>query len=517
MTITLVLAGMCGAVTAENDPARFLPADTGAYVQINRLSVWRSEMAQDPILRQVYDLLPHRRQQQAWQGMQDMLGMSGDEIIDRYLGSRLVIAGPRPGWGQPVTLMMHVKPADSQTLVKKLALEKLEKAGAATVYSTQDNTTRIGVAGPWMTIARSEHEPYMRSILTASRSDPCLADDPQYMTWIGRLPTGASTAKASAFIRGHHSGHTAALALMNEGQRFTIHYAGRVPDADRLFAMIGEADALDLGPLPQSVVAAVTVNLYDKRPAETNAFDRLIAPKTYAKDIIPFIDAPAILFLAAPEGKKVLPVIGLAVKLRDNEGGEQVTRDLQQIIDNAMLVASVNTAAWGTPPILIQNGRHDHHRYHIAEVGAVLANHTKRDELIQVRFSYGQVGQWFVACSSERVFNQCLDAQADPLLRLTADPDFKAMPLNDMKKPILTAFLRGRHAKAHLDTWIQTWRETKPALLDPADAGAGDIEAQVARSVVVASKFFDQCDTITAQFHRGDNDTVVGQVNLLRR
>ena len=401
-------------------------------------------------------------------------------------------------------MMMRVQSEDMQVLVKNLSLEALEKAGSSSVFSTRDNTTRLGVTKHWLTISRAIHEPYMRQVLVSGKTGPFLADDLEYQKWMSRLPRPHN---AMAFFRGHESGHTAALALVDSDKRLTLHYTGRPPHCDELFNMLGEAGALDLGPLPRSVVAAATINIYDNQPVGETSFDRLIAPKTYAKDILPFIDAPLVVFLAVSQEPGSLPAIGMAIKLRDQEGGVQVTRDLQLIIDNAMMVASVNTAAWGTPPILTQSGRHGEHRYRMADIGVVMAKHTGRNELLQVRFSYGKVGNWFVACSSDKVFNQCLDAQDDPSLRLSNDQTLQTLPLQDTKKPILTAFLRGQAVKAHLDTWLTYWQEINPT----------GIEARIAQNVSLSLQFFDQCAAVTAQFRCGEDNTVSGEVNLLRK
>jgi len=518
--ISLAFVAMVSSVaTAQEDASQFLPADTGAFVQINDLATWRHLIADDPLFGPIRDALPHNRHHDAWLSIQQTLEMSGDEIVDRYFGSRVVIAGPRPGWNQPITLMLHVAPDHSQALIDRLELEALPKSGAFAMYSTHDNSTRFAFGRQWVAIAQSQHEPYLRQVLDDIERPDALSDDPDFQQWMDRLPADRI---AFGFFRGHPSDHTAAVAVINDPSRFTLHYVGRPPHVDTMFEQIGEANAREVGPLPRTVLAVASINVRDPWPDNTAPLDRLLGGKSFATDILPHIDAPLLLFMGendalsdAPgrhgdspgESGVSIPVIGMAVKMRD----AKVADDLIEMVDNAMLVASVATVNWGTPPIMTQNARHGEHRYRVADVGVVLAVRTGRHDLMQVRLSYGPVGEWFVICSNDQYFNTCIDAAEDKSKQLQYEDWFINAPIDEVDQPIATLMLRASAASAHLRVWTTYFLATAPADAAPAGMQPSD----VATGAISVADMLDGCDSITAQFHR-DGDVLVGRLHVSR-
>jgi hypothetical protein len=510
LALAACIALLAPAAWAEDEAAQFLPADTGAFVQINDLATWRHLIDDDPLFAPIREALPHNRHNDAWQTIQQTLAMSGDEIVDRYFGSRIVIAGPRPGWNQPIALMMHVAPEHAQTLIDRLDLEALPKSGAFAMYSTHDNSTRFAFGRQWVAIAQSQHEPYLRQILGDAERPDSLAEDPDFQAWMNRLPADRM---AFGFFRGHPSDHTAAIAVINNPSRFTVHYAGRPPHVDAVFEQIGEARARDVGPLPRSVLAVASINLRDPQPENTAPLDRLLGGKSFATDILPHIDAPLLLFMGENDlgddapGGVTIPVVGMAVKMRD----DKVAADLIGMLDNAMLVASVATMNWGTPPIMTQNARYGDNRYRIADVGVALAVRTKRDELMQVRLSYGPVGEWFVICSNDQYFNRCIDAEADESKQLCREAWFVNAPIDDVDQPIATVMLRASAASAHLRVWTNHFHDTVPADTAPPGMQSSDVAA----GAISVADMLSGCESITAQLHR-DGDVLVGRLHVNR-
>jgi hypothetical protein len=515
------------AASAQEEAAQFLPAGTGAFVQINDMATWRHLIDDDPLFGPLRDALPHNRHHDAWLSIQQTLGMSGDEIIDRYFGSRVVVAGPKPGWNQPITLMMRIAPDHSQALIDRLELKALPKSGAFAMYSTRDNSTRFAFGKQWVAVAQSQHEPYLRQVLDDVERTDALANDPQFQQWMDRLPADRM---AFGFFRGHASDHTAAVAVINDPSRLTVHYVGRPAHVDAVFEQIGDASAREVGPLPRSVLAVASINLRDPSPDNTAPLDRLLGGKNFATDILAHLDAPLLLFMGqnntpditadtapdnapgrrgdSPDKSGVsIPVIGMAVKMRD----AKVADDLTAMVDNAMLVASVATVNWGTPPIMTQNARYGDHRYHIADVGVALAVRTKRDELMQVRLSYGPVGDWFVICSNDQYFNTCIDAAEDESKQLRREAWFVNAPIDEVDQPIATVMLRASAASAQLRVWTRHFSATTtdaamPAGMPPSDVAAGAISL---------ADVLDGCESITAQLHR-DGDVLVGRMHVIR-
>jgi len=517
VTLCLAAAPALRAQDAEpqdtavpQEAAKMLPAETGSFIQIDDIAQTRADLARDPVFCEMLKMLPHARHRAAWAQMQTMLDLNGEQIVDRYLGSRVVIVGPRPGWGQPMTIMMRVKPDDSKRLVSSLALEPMATSGSFKVFSTHDNQTRIAVSSQWVSVARTgKHDDYMRAMLGQCGNGRTLSEDPEYRDWMARLPQERS---AVAFFRGHPTGHSAAVAIVNKPAQLSIHYVGRIDNSNKLFDMMGDGAATQFGPLPRETIAAATINLLNRTPDDIEMLDRLLAPRSYEKDIADKIAAPLLVFAGSPmpdNDEAALPAVGGAIWMRD----ESVAQDLSLLIDNAMLVMSVTASKWGAPPIITQSVKHGDKEYRIAEVGVVLAKRFGRDELIRVRLSYGKVGNWYLVASNEKFFNRCLDAMDDPSLRLESDPSTKCLAHCKKGRSIATVFIMGDQTKALAMRWIDLLDNSNAPQFDP------QTDAQIAEFIGTVPALFTRYSSLSAQFRRDDNDEnlVLGQVNLVRK
>lgn len=513
------------AVRAQ-EPDEILPANIGSFVQVNDLATWRSRLTDVPAVRYFLKLMPHQRHHQAWHALEDVLGMDGNEIIDRYFGTRLVLAGPRPGWNEPIMMLLKVQPEDTQRLIQRLELQPIGDVGAFSMYSTPDDSTHMAARGPWISIANVQHDRWQQQTLLESEAGPLLANDAEYQHWTRRLPEEGFI---RGFFRGHDSGHIAAISLAHERRRLTLHYAGQPPESRRLMASLGDASVKEFGPLPRATLAAISINVLDRHPPYSDAVDRLLAPKTLEGDIMPKLDTPLLFFLGEISREQMMetqtprnvrgdvpaaiPVIGMAVRLRDR----QVARDLSLILDNLALIANVATAPWGTPPMITETVRRGETTYHSVEIGPVLAQRMGHDELSPVRLAYGRVGDWFVLCTHDRFMDACINAANDETLRLTADPSFTVMPLKDLPHPILSGLVRGPATASHLRTWIDYWRVTRPEVLELAlQPNPQDLEPRIAKTVMALVDIFEGFESATVQFNRAHDDAVIGRGDLVR-
>ena len=492
----------------DDEPDQWLAAETGIYIQINDLAHWRQSLAREPVVRQMLSMLPRPPGQTAWIRVQQSLQMSGEQIIDRYFGRRLVLIAPKPGWGQPVTIMLRVKPDDAQVLIERLTLQPVEHEGALKVLTTPDRSTHFAMDRQWIGIARAAQEIGLQHAMARVTRARSLAHDPAYRRWVDRLPAQRS---ALAFFRAPDGGHAGALAVVDHRETLSIHYVGRPPGIDEVFRQMGSAKALELGPLPRDTLAAVMVNLRERHQHESELIDRLLAPKTYEHDVLPRIDAPLVLFAGQvppnqnePDAGAALPVIGLAVKLRD----VAVADELTAMADKAVLVASVSNDDQSTPLLRTQAGAHRGVRYHWAHIGPVLAKRWGRPELAPMTLTYGRIGQWYVVCTHDWFFRRCIDADADRQQRLTADPTFAAMPLRDVDDPVATVMLRAPAAAVHLRAWLEHFHAAADG-----DEHWQRLEARLAAAVTV----LDGYQSVTAQFHKAPDLALVGRLDLVRK
>ena len=277
-----------------------------------------------------------------------------------------------------------------------------------------------------------------------------------------------------------------------------------------MFRKLGTATALQLGPLPRDTLAVVMLNVYDQQPQKTQFINTLLAPKTYEQDILPRIQAPLVLFLGQvpqdqikTETNAAFPVLGMAIRLRDPAVAEELT----DLVDNALRFANVSGFDQKAPPIPLQSDEHRGVSYGEAHAGPMLVARTGRKELGPLTLTYGRIGNWYVVCTHNWFFRQCIDAQADPQRRLATDAAFAAMPLKQVQNPVVTVTLRGPAAAAHLRTWVQYWQSAA------GDRALDDLAMRAADVAEILGGY----KSITAQFHKSDDDALVGRLDLVRQ
>ena len=100
-----------------------LPADLGAYVELNNISRWVDDLEQDPLWHFIQDNVPARTKPQAWQALLDVMELSEKQFIQQYFGEQLVIATSTPGKDQPTILALKLKPEHVKHAVDKLQLK----------------------------------------------------------------------------------------------------------------------------------------------------------------------------------------------------------------------------------------------------------------------------------------------------------------------------------------------------------------------------------------------------------
>lgn len=515
-----------------DEPAQMLPAATGAFVQINDLGQWRKRVAGDPILMPVLRLLPPQRNGFAWTGLEQTLGLKGDDILDQYCGRRLVIAGPVPGKRSAVTFIMRVEAEQGKRLVDRMPLEPIERAGPFEMYSTPDNRTRIAVHQRWIAMSHTRHEREMRSTLLRGGNGRVLANDTMYQAWSGRLPKPRC---AEGFFRGHDSGHAAAVALTDDERTVSLHYVGRPPQCDSWFERLGDNAEPQWPHLPSRTVAAMTINLSrsvmpNQRDLEDiNRFLRSRSGKTFHEDIARHIVSPMVVLLGDvdirtedDDNARAWPAVAVAIRLDDTPEAFDAAANLTDILDAA--VEGFNRTYYEKMPNRPQPGiptRNEKHRevlYHVAEVGNLLAQRYDRQEFSHIRFAYGRIGPWYVVATHDAFFNAWLDAHHDESARL--DPG--AYACRKLERPcgknVAVGFVRSDAAAHGLDTWVNYWQATRPMLTDLAQFEPRSIEARIAKYVMASRDFFAGSKRISARFHKdATDDLVVGRIDVVRK
>lgn len=501
--IALLAATMLAATVKAESAAELLSADTAVFIEIDDIAKHRAAMENDPIGSV---LLEKQReamdQNNVWLAIQAAMGMTGDEIIDTYFGKKLVVVGKEAGENKPAYVLSKISDADGAAAVENLQLVSSNMtAGDFKIYNSEDGQGFFALGKGWLAMTGWEHVDFMKSSLEKLGKGSSLAKTAEYKKFVGQLPKSRF---ATLFAHDTVKGETHALGATNSATKLSLFYRGHSPEFANVFTKLGEATSFNFGPLPKSTVAAASLNLFERNPpADIARIDQFFGEnKSFTNDILPKIEAPIVVFLgelpgdeADPKTEFRVPVLGIAIKMKD----KSVAEDLNVGMNNALAFGNIGIMGLGGKFAAIQSTEYNGVPYRTVNFGAGLAVPAQRDEVKSlVRATYGAVGDWFVVCTQSKFFEQCVDAKTG---------DFSSIEPGTTMTPIMAGRINGSMLARHLGSWL-TYGET-------ADLPRfNEIPVKELKEVLELAKHIQAVDL---QVHRGEDDIVVGQVDVQRK
>ena len=515
----LMALAVCLAASAAmaQQAAELAPADAGVYIEVANLAQLRRELADDPLVKLLQEQMPHRRQPQAWVAVQEAMGISGEEIFDRYFGELVVVIAERAGDRPPGLLLSKVSEDDAKLAVERLALEQVAQVNGFTAYLTSDKRGVFAFGQGWMAMADKRHGEYMRRVVEGIGAGDSLADDATFQQWMAKLPPEQG---AVLFARDANGPQVHVMGVGRQQRNFTLTYAGKSPQWQPLLDAAPEMPSLPYGPLPASAIAAMSVNLRNAAPdPQFVAFmDRLLGGKSFEREVLPHIGTPSVLFVAQVGGDKLtpaieapVPAVGLALRMTD----AAVAPDLQRAMDQLVVLFNLLTLEWGTPAAAMREVQHEGVAYRVAELGPALAQRLKMPQYSGVvGVSYGTVGEWFVVTSHPVVHQQCIEAakrSGD-----AASPNAAALIAggSDMKQPIAGAFVSTTQVGDLLSAWMNELREANPRLNQALRRGESP---RPWRHAMLATEILWQYRLVAARMNQPEPGVVQGVIELQRK
>jgi len=411
--LLITLALLIGLPASAQSAAQLAPADTQVFIHIDKPAEWFSALADGPIGDEVRDQIEN---ESAFGFVLALLGMDLDQFMKAYFAEEVLILGPSmQDEDGPGVILTKVNQQNRDLLIESLDLKRAGAIAGSPMYTSQDGNGYFVMMDQWVAVCDLAALDYLHHVLENKPADGSLADTEQYAYWTGMLDADRSA--TALFMGGEDNSH--ALSISRSGKMMDMTYAGKSPDFDAMMLSLGDTELADFGPLPIQAIAAVSFNLKadgDQPNELLAALDMLTSPASFSKDILPKLDAPTILFLGSAAGEAIgldvdLPVAGLAVKMKD----PTAATDLQFMMDRLVLLANMATAEWQAGSIPFRVAEYNGATMRIAEVGKVVAPYAEWPELKPVQLVYGQVGDYYVVCTQETFFKQCIDANAGGL------------------------------------------------------------------------------------------------------
>ncbi|MEX2216187.1 MAG: hypothetical protein WD768_18900 [Phycisphaeraceae bacterium] len=475
---------------SADSPARLVPDDVQLYMQFDGLAQLRAAQPDDALVEHLWNSLADIRPQGMWTKASAALGLTEEQLVDRYFGTRFVIVGERPSTASPIVVLSQVEPEHLKQLPQAMGLKPIELSLNVKPFETwvnEEASLFVATHDRWLVIASKANEAYAQNFLYYAANKVAirflsesawisvamkksLAEHPGFQDMLTKLPP-----RGTMLLYTHETEkqnqHAVVIDITPGG--LTARYAGRIEKIDELYAQFEQTQGVDFGLLPRSVLMATTVNLMKRDQKGIGLLNLFIIPRTIETDVLPKLSAPIIAFLSQIEGDAIsprpdvkhIPAVGLAIHMKD----PAVADDLGNIMGGLHFIASaadldlVRGVFGGTT--LKRPG------YTVRELdfGQVLIKQIKDrptremfampDAAGLTKIYYGTIGSWFVICSQEELYRQCVEAEADTKRRLTASPILRQFPFASRDGLLVSGMLRAPEFVALTNELADYWKK----------------------------------------------------------
>lgn len=456
-------------VEPGDDPAAFCPAAARLYVRVDGLAQWRANAQADPLVEYVNQVILSVQPPGLWRQAGKRLGLDAAGVLDAYFGDVVSVVEQKIDGRKAVVVMSRADHAMLNKLPGAVDAEPMNqprRVGPFAMYQLHegDKAFVMAIGRRWMLLTEAKHAEHLLTLMTGvAVGESSMRDDEAYQKMLAKLPGGE---RRTVVLFTHNSRNTEqhALGVVEHGTHEVIDYVARVPRLDEftvppagasMSETIGEPPAsnppgiVEFGPLPASVISAASVNVLE------GSLDRLTRARAGGIGLIEGLRPPIVLFLGSVPGAEVtpdpgieVPVLGFALPADTPEMAKQ----LDGLVRMVHLILSLGELNPVQTVFGIRRLSHGGVFYHEADFGRAIARRFDDNELGRLanlpdaagltRLSFGRVGDWYIVCSQRSFFHRCIDAEADPSLRLVASPEFDTFGFTERPRLLASAFTR---------------------------------------------------------------------------
>lgn len=506
--LTLGAALLLQAPAWAQAPAELAPADTPVFIHINEPADWFGELTDGPLGQK------WRAMVEEAEGSGDLLaalGMNVDQFMDAYFGGDVVVLGKgkdADGNEGPGVIFTQVDQADRDHAIESLFLKQAGDIAGNPVYTGDDGNGYIVMTDKWVAMCDLKSYAYLQSILKQPADAPKLADTEVYAKWTKELPE--DRAMTMLAIESADSQH--AMGIVRKGKGLDATYLGIKPEYDEMMAMLGETSVAEFGPLPVETISAITFNIEstDEARAGMDKLNVLLSGKSFVDDVLPKLDPPTVLFMGSVAGDAVepavgvqVPVGGMAFKMNDTSAAA----DLNLMFDNVVMLSNVAVMGFEAGLIPQRTGAYGGSSFKVAELGKPIARGLDFPELAPIQIVYGTVGDYYVVCTQETFFKQCVDAEkAGKELRI----EIEGKPHRLAQTPVLAMNAQPDRFGSLILSWVKLLDEKG---LPESIAGEQDMPIQTEHAMDVV-RMLQQYSLVKMQVWTGEEGLVIGRAQL---
>lgn len=488
-----LLSGNLVASEDRSDPASLCPDSTRFFLRLDSLSEWRNAPGAEPVLADAERVLRTACPWNAWERAKASLGVDSWTLFNRYFGTTVAVVSDGHPRKEGIVILSRAAKRDLDAMPEAFGLKPAEGPAEDNVfryYLVEEGDVRlfIAICEGWLFVAEQDNSAKLEQFLSRlqnAETGSSLAANPTFLDLTRKLPESRIGSLYTQDMKGFGR-HMA--TLKREGRDLVVHYAGTdpVPDSARqitavpasvaaslaarkrgavryagaglndpvsiIYPFLGQSEGLDLGPLPQSVIGVTCYNAMNYCPQDLGILDLPIVFGNVRKRIIPGVSPPILGVIGSVDvdagGKKVtVPYAGIMVKLADSS----VSHYLDKLIGTLHFLATLGSFQLGKSFFGISQASEGQAEFKIADFGSTLVR-SIRDRFVAAlanqpdpsglrRISYGRIGEWYVICTHEAFFRQCVAAYANPFLRFSESEKYREFYLQSCKNLLLTTLV----------------------------------------------------------------------------
>lgn len=426
--LVLILSGWMAVTAAPPQTAsltsapigQWIPADTAVVVEVTDAGKWSTGFGDNQLGQILIRFSPANRFILGWRRMQRMLGQSSAEMVDNYFGKSVVLLAAHSGTGSPMVIASRLANRKlALELIQKLELQEREVYCDHHIYQTPDGGAILSLhdTTPTIILTSERNTPYLKRLIDAAKTEPLLKDDKTFTEFLASTP---SDAVLKGYIRADFEDIKHSFHVTHTDNALRGKYIGKMPEMMQVLSQLGSNEPHRFGPLPPDCMAALSVNLSTTHPKTVDLIDKVLAPKTFLKDIQPKLGQSMVLFLNKPVQSQMIPSLGIAIQMKDTD----LAADMDTFMKNVMVVSSMSLEKRQSqpsppgnqpspPPVQPTLVTHNKTAYRTAPVANIKMIQQGMTVITPIELSWGRINDWYVISSDKQTFCECVDNSTD--------------------------------------------------------------------------------------------------------
>ncbi len=526
---------------------RLAPTDCRLYAQVDDLIKLRGRADGDPLGSFVFQQMGDVYKSPLWQQITADLGLDNGAMIDTYFGQSLAVMRGKVEGRTSTVFVTRVEPGDLERFASALSHRQTapptHQGRFAIFHSPKqkgESPFTFAASRRLLIFGKSKDAPWLhrvvdhvglaldpdRPLIYAAEPPPTtdsLLNEPPRQKLFDKLP-----AQHHAKLYARNAEHTEqhAVAIVRGENDVKVHYAAIMPTFDELAKQFYVGQGVDFGILPDSTISAASINLMKKTPEHIQFFNLLLFPRSLQTHVLPKLSTPVVVFLGKVAGERVkpdpgfdVPAIGVAVRLKD----PSVSADLDRLVMSLRFIANLSELDLassffesarlvpGPPP------------FRVADFGNALVKQIDDDRLKRwaelptsaglTQLSFGRIGDWYVVCSQEAFFEDCVAAHQNAQRRLTSTSVFTAIPMQQRDGLLASGVSRAAPLSDLLAGIAEYWRDIGAGTA-PDDPKAEKRIEEVERPLRQVAEAIETTHSFSVQFWRDKQGHLRGQIQF---